>query len=225
MTAWIGGELLHVGAEARVTAGRWYNRPAVHKQRQPRSWRHRDLDRKLTKRRMSNEAKLMIKLHRKGVPLPAVYDVDTTDGVMIIEMIEGKPLIEVLALPQDHSKLLQEVGRAIRKLHREAVTHGDLSTNNIIIKPNGEAILIDLGLANQEYEMEGFGIDLHVMHEILRATHPDVENGMESVIDGYESLDEELGEPELASGGKVPDAKTCVKRLETIKQRVRYHGG
>jgi Kae1-associated kinase Bud32 len=225
MKAWIGGELLHVGAEARVTAGEWYSRPAVHKHRRPRLWRHRDLDRKLTKRRMSNEAKLMIKLHRRGVPLPAVYDVDTKDGVMIIEMIEGKPLIEILAIKQDHSKLLQGVGRAIRRLHREAVTHGDLSTNNIIITPEGEPILIDLGLANQEYEMEGFGIDLHVMHEILRATHPDVKNGMDNVIAGYKALDDELGKPDSASGGQVPDAKTCVKRLEAVKQRVRYHGG
>lgn len=225
MKAWIAGELLHVGAEARVTAGEWYCLPAVHKQRQSRLWRHRDLDRKLTKRRMNNEAKLMIKLHRKGVPLPAVYDVDTATGVMIVEMIEGKPLIEVLATRQDHSQLLQGVGRAIRKLHREAVTHGDLSTNNIIITPEGEAILIDLGLANQEYEMEGFGIDLHVMHEILRASHPDVENGMDNVIAGYEAVDDELGKPDSAAGGQVPDAKTCVKRLQTIKQRVRYHGG
>ena len=39
---------------------------------------------------------------------------------------------------------------------------------------NRKAVLIDLGLSSREYELEGFGIDLHVLHEILRASHPDV---------------------------------------------------
>ena len=73
--------------------------------------------------------------------------------------------------------------------------------------------------------MEGFGIDLHVLHEIFRASHPDVENAMDLVLEGYLALDNELGKPLLAPGGQPPSAIDIIKRLEQIMKRVRYHGG
>ena len=66
---------------------------------------------------------------------------------------------------------------------------------------------------------------MHVLHEIFRASHPEVKNGMESVLKGYLALDEELGEPDEAPGGMPPSANEVVKRLEQIMTRVRYHGG
>ena len=64
-------------------------------------------------------------------------------------------------------KALHNSGCAVRMLHRMAVTHGDLSTNNILIDEDCNAFLIDFGLSAVEYEVERFGIDLHVMDEIL----------------------------------------------------------
>jgi tRNA A-37 threonylcarbamoyl transferase component Bud32 len=76
-----------------------------------------------------------------------------------------------------------------------------------------------------EYELEGYGIDLHVLHEILGASHPNVKGAMELVLNGYSALDEKLGPAPKAPGGEVPSAKDILKRLEEIKTRVRYHGG
>ena len=121
--------------------------------------------------------------------------------------------------------MLINVGKAIRELHRNAVNHGDLSTNNILIDKDRNPVLIDLGLSSREYDLEGFGIDLHVLHEILRASHPDVKGAMDLVLKGYQELDEELGEPQPAPGGMPPEAKDVLKRLEQIMMRVRYHGG
>ncbi|DAC29200.1 MAG TPA: serine/threonine protein kinase, partial [Candidatus Poseidoniales archaeon] len=50
----------------------------------------------------------------------------------------------------------------------------DLSTNNILIDKAFNAYLIDFGLSAVEYEVERFGIDLHVMDEILGASHPNI---------------------------------------------------
>ena len=225
MGAWIEGEMLHLGAEAEVTSGTWHGRPAVMKKRRPRGWRHPDLDSHLTKKRMTNEIKLTILLARKGAPVPAIWDVDIDEAKIIMEKIEGKPLIEILRSNEHDEELLIKVGRSIRELHRNAVTHGDLSTNNILISDNRDAFLIDLGLATREYDLEGFGIDLHVLHEILRASHPDVKGAMDLVLKGYSQLDEELGKPEAAPGGFPPDAEDVIKRLGQIMKRVRYHGG
>lgn len=225
MQAWAEGERLHVGAEAEVIAGRWHGRSAVLKKRRPRGWRHPDLDASLTKKRMTNEIKLTIWLASRGAPVPAIWDVDIEESKIIMEKIEGKPLIEILQSNEHDEKLLIDVGRAIRELHRNAVNHGDLSTNNILVTNKREVVLIDLGLSSREYDVEGFGIDLHVLHEILRASHPNVKGAMDLVLKGYVSLDEELGEPIAAPGGMPPDAVDVVKRLQQIMTRVRYHGG
>ena len=225
MQAWSGGERLHLGAEAEVISGTWYGRPAVLKKRRPRGWRHPDLDASLTKKRMTNEIKLTIWLARRGAPVPAIWDVDIDESKIIMERIEGKPLIEILQSNEHDEKLLIDVGKAIRELHRNAVNHGDLSTNNILITNQREVVLIDLGLSSREYDVEGFGIDLHVLHEILRASHPDVKGAMDLVLRGYIALDEELGEPIAAPGGVPPSALEVTTRLNQIMMRVRYHGG
>ena len=225
MQAWSGGERLHLGAEAEVISGTWHGRPAVLKKRRPRGWRHPDLDASLTKKRMTNEIKLTIWLARRGAPVPAIWDVDIEESKIIMERIEGKPLIEILQSNEHDEKLLIDVGKAIRELHRNAVNHGDLSTNNILITNQREVVLIDLGLSSREYDVEGFGIDLHVLHEILRASHPDVKGAMDLVLRGYIALDEELGEPIAAPGGMPPSALEVTTRLNQIMMRVRYHGG
>ena len=225
MQAWSGGERLHLGAEAEVISGTWHGRPAVLKKRRPRGWRHPDLDASLTKKRMTNEIKLTIWLGRRGAPVPAIWDVDIEESKIIMERIEGKPLIEILQSNEHDEKLLIDVGKAIRELHRNAVNHGDLSTNNILITNQREVVLIDLGLSSREYDLEGFGIDLHVLHEILRASHPDVKGAMDLVLKGYIALDEELGEPIAAPGGVPPSALEVTTRLNQIMMRVRYHGG
>ena len=86
-------------------------------------------------------------------------------------------------------------------------------------------MIIDLGLATRQYDVEGFGIDLHVLHEIFRASHPEVKDAMDLVLKGYSELDKEIGQPEEAPGGMPPTADEVIKRLGQIMTRVRYHGG
>ena len=90
------GERLHLGAEAEVWAGTWLGRPAVRKQRRTRAWRHPDLDHRLGHRRMMSEARLMVRMHRAGIAVPALYDLDPSAGIMVMQHMPGRPLIDVL---------------------------------------------------------------------------------------------------------------------------------
>ena len=109
------------------------------------------------------------------------------------------------------------------RLHRVATTHGDLSSNNVLIE--GEIVhLIDFGLASIEYDVERFGIDLHVLDEILGASHPQWEGAIDWVIEGYLACEQELGPAPVLQGGAVPSASEVHARLEDIRTRVRYHG-
>ena len=161
--AFSADERLYLGAEAEVWRGTWMGQPAVRKQRRLRSWRHPDLDDRLGRRRMLAEARLMVRLYKSGLNIPVLYDCDIKEQQLVMSNVPGRPLIELL---NDDSiddatmmKHLQTAGYSIRMLHRQAIVHGDLSTNNIMITPSGEAVLIDFGLAKIEFETELYGID------------------------------------------------------------------
>ncbi len=176
---------------------------------------------------MTSEARLLIRLRKCGLPVPAVWDLDLDGGQLVLEWLPGRTLIEVLndenTEPQTVEFALKSVGSAVRHLHREAMTHGDLSTNNVLINET-EVFLIDFGLAAVEYEVERFGIDLHVLDEILGASHPQWEGAINWVLEGYAGVDAELGAAPVLQGGKVPTAAEVLTRLDEIRQRVRYHG-
>ena len=221
------GERLHLGAEAEVWSGDWMGRAAVRKQRRPRAWRHPDLDHRLGHRRMMSEARLMVRMHRAGLPVPALFDLDVEAGIMVMERMPGRPLIEVLrdaSMDEEFiQKALESTGSAIRNVHRLAITHGDLSTNNVLVDKKGNATLIDFGLAVIDYEVERFGIDLHVIDEILGASHPDITDAIHHLINGYEAEEQRQGAPIDQTGGAVPTATEEQTRLENVRKRVRNH--
>jgi len=219
---------LHLGAEAEVWSGLWMGKPAVRKLRRNRAWRHPDLEKRLGYRRMLSEARILIRIKNSGLPVPAIWDVDLENGRIVMEKMGGRPLIEVLRdqslTRQQIDKALFNTGASVRLLHRLAVTHGDLSTNNILIDEDFNAALIDFGLSAVEYEVERFGIDLHVMDEILGASHPNIDNAIDVFLDGYQECDANEGPTLKLSGGKPPAAIEVIKRLADVRSRVRYHG-
>ena len=221
-------ERLHLGAEAEVWSGLWMGRQAVRKIRRKRGWRHPSLEKRLGFRRLLSEARLLIRARRLGLEVPAVWDVDLDGGTLVMEMLPGRPLIEILRddniTQQAITNSLYNSGALVRRLHRLAITHGDLSTNNILVDEQFNASLVDFGLATIDYEVERFGIDLHVIDEILGASHPSIEDGIEIFLKGYIEEESRLGTAEEQSGGVVPSAQSVMNRLEQVRSRVRYHG-
>ena len=200
----------------------------MRKIRRHRAWRHPDLEKRLGYRRMLSEARILLRIKDAGLPVPAVWDVDLENGRIVMERMNGRPLIDILrddSVPDESKHLaLENSGAAVRMLHRMAVTHGDLSTNNILIDESYDAYLIDFGLSAVEYEVERFGIDLHVMDEILGASHPNITDGIEIFLSGYLNCDQLMGALTELSGGMPPLAGEVMKRLEDVRSRVRYHG-
>ena len=219
---------IHLGAEAEVWSGSWMGKPAVRKIRKQRGWRHPNLEKRLGFRRMLSEARLLIRAKKEGLEVPAVWDLDLDGGIIVMERLPGVPLIDLLrnaeVSEEQIYRALFNSGSLVRRLHRLAITHGDLSTNNLLIDEDLNSYLVDFGLATIEYDVERFGIDLHVIDEILGASHPSIEGGIGIFIDGYMAEEKRLGPPVELSGGKVPTAESVVKRLEQVRSRVRYHG-
>ena len=208
---WNPIELLHEGAEATVTAGRWMGKPAVLKMRRARGYRHPDLDRKLTRSRLSVEVRVLSRLQRSAFPSPALFDCDVEESWILISRIDSRPLYEAISDGSVGSETMEDVGALIRRLHEEEISHGDMTTHNILIDSSGNLSMIDFGLARVSPELEHMGLDLQVLNECLTASHSELEGAVDSVVLGY-----------LDSGNE--EAGNVVSRFESIRGRVRYHG-
>ncbi len=229
MQAWVEHEILHIGAEAEVASGLFLGRKSVQKRRIERNWRHPDLDRRLCKSRMSAEARILIRLHKIGIQVPKLRQVNLEGRTMILSKLPGHPVIDLLRenceTPDGdgwQNEMLFEIGIIVRKLHRNGVSHGDLSTNNIFWCPSNGASLLDFGLSRITEDIEHYGIDLHILHEILGASHPSIENAMQILLTGYQSIDIEGKKLIMTGGGVLPTCKQIIKRYEDIITRVRY---
>ena len=212
---WMPEKTLHEGAEATVTAGSWLGRPAVLKMRRPRGYRHPDLDRNLTRQRLSVEARVLARLQSSEFPSPALCDLDLEGGWMLLARIDGRPLYEMLNDTPVDDASMANVGALIRRLHELDISHGDMTTHNIIEDVVGSLSFIDFGLARISLELEHLGLDLQVLNECLTASHSEHEGAVQSMVDGYLAAD---------AGGGVASATEVVARFDALRGRVRYHG-
>lgn len=221
MLAWEENEVIHIGAEAAVSSGLFLGLPAVRKVRRPRAYRNPKLDQRLTKHRMATEARFLSRLSEYDIPTPKILSFEQSNGVIIQTLMPGIQLVEILRTEgSDNREILTNCGEIIRKLHSLGGVHGDLTTNNIIWDENNGVSLIDFGLSMWTTEIEKLGLDLQVFSECLSASHPEVENALEWVFDGY------VGAKDFEFSGSdspPPPAKDVIERYHLIRSRVRYH--
>lgn len=136
---------------------------------------------------------------------------------------------------EDILDLMRRIGRCIGQLHSIGISHGDLTTSNIMLKspssevfttandqlsahssgtavPSlaGEITLIDFGLASHmvahSADEEG-AVDLYVLERAFAATHPAAEYLFAEVLKAY--------------GESWKSAKGVLKRLEDVRLRGR----
>ena len=211
---WKPSKMIHQGAEATVFSGYWMGEKAIFKKRNHRSYRHPDLDRRLTRQRISVEVRVLRKLHSTTVSSPSLFDVDIDEGWIILSEVEGVTLYESLLNGESNIEQIEKFGGLIRQLHELGISHGDLTTHNVMINDDGELTLIDFGLSKISPEIEHLGLDLQVLHECLNASHYEEKSAIESMIDGYLSN---------SSDSIAPSGPDVIERFNSIRGRVRYH--
>ena len=215
---WIEDRVLHIGAEATAISGSWMGRKAVLKKREPRAYRHPSLDRKLTRQRLTAEARVLSRLQSVDFPSPSLLDLDANGGWMLLSRIDGIPLYEALQNGDAGLREIRKFGKLIRNLHESDISHGDLTTHNVLIDNQGNLTLIDFGLSKIAPEIEQLGLDLQVLNECLTASHYDIESAVETMLEGYLSADSGK-----SSAVSHLSAKEVVDRFDAIRGRVRYH--
>jgi TP53 regulating kinase-like protein len=205
--------LIKKGAEASLYQETWHNRKVIMKRRHPKEYRIPELDMMIRSQRTIHEPHIMHKAKEAGVPTPTIFMVDVADANIVMEFVEGKQVRQVLdSLPkQERLNLCKHLGKMIGRLHKNGIIHGDLTTSNMILTPNGKVVFVDFGLSERSIELEPKGVDLHLMKRTLQSTHyKHAKESFKAIIEGYS---ETVGPQET---------KQVTKKINEIEKRGRY---
>ena len=169
------------GAEAIVEKIDWQGISAISKIRNPRSYRHPDLDKRLVTERLRSESRIIERLLSFGVTVPALYEVNIDNSEIIMEFIDGITLEKGLRTDL-HESYLVSTADLLSKIHSFGIVHGDPTTSNFMIGDNLYAI--DFGLSTFSDDDESRASDLRVFLESLEAHHSEI-SGREIFLSSY----------------------------------------
>ncbi|MEM2214178.1 MAG: Kae1-associated kinase Bud32 [Candidatus Nezhaarchaeales archaeon] len=204
------GKIIKKGAEAELYLIDFLGIPAILKKRIPKPYRAKELDAHIRRMRTSHEVTMMFHARVCGVPVPAIYDVDPDEGVIIMEYIPGPTLKEMTLKDYEVSSIFKLVGFYVGKMHLNNIVHGDLTTANIIVPEPEKPFFVDFGLAERTGELEAIGTDVHLMLRALESTHySKVKELFNAFLRGYREI----------MGGKV---ENVLKKVQEIRRRGRY---
>lgn len=168
--------IISQGAEAVISVIDYVGgRKAVCKERIPKRYRFQQLDDKLRGRRVAQEARVISRLQKAGIRVPAIYEVDLKRTSIIMQYIDGISLKTYLQQKHNNeqsavSGIMDQVGAAVAKMHNQDIVHGDLTSGNIMIDQN-QAVLIDFGLSFSNATDEDFAVDLYVFERAIGTSH------------------------------------------------------
>ncbi len=196
-------KIIAQGAEAIILL----DNNQIIKDRIPKSYRLKELDEKIRKRRTKSEAKLLIKASEIiNSPFPNPQE---NKFQILMPFIKGQKLsIHLDSFPLTKQKqICRQIGESIAKLHNEDIIHGDLTTSNMILK-DSKVFFIDFGLGFISHKFEDKAVDLHLLKQALEAKH----------FKHWETLVKEV----FKEYEKFEDSKIVLERLKAVEKRGRY---
>jgi serine/threonine protein kinase len=109
--------------------------------------------------RFVQEAKAQARLRHRNIV--AIYDVRSLPDLIyiVMELIEGETLLQTIQrsgsrlAARDALRLAYQVGRALAHAYEKGIIHRDVKPSNIMVGNDGDARLIDFGLAKNLHEL------------------------------------------------------------------------
>ncbi|XP_045505619.1 EKC/KEOPS complex subunit TP53RK [Colias croceus] len=203
-------KILKQGAEAKLYICNYLGKPALIKERFKKNYRHPDLDETITKERIKNEARSIVRAKAAGVKTPTLYLVDFERRRIYMQHFENSITAKdsIIQIKKSGTgdvasldALARKIGETVRKLHDNNIIHGDLTTSNILLveknpsaselnwldHDNIELVMIDFGLSHVDSSAEDKGVDLYVLERALISTHNDCPDLFSKIFDAYKS--------------------------------------
>ena len=205
-------EIIRKGAEAALIRTSYQNNDVLIKYRLPKKYRLPEIDKKIRSQRTANEARILIRAKRFGVPTPIVHNIDLENSSIYISYIKGERLKDAVTRlnSEDLKQKFKKVGAYVGRLHKNNQIHGDLTTSNIMLMDNDNMFFIDFGLGFNSTTNEDKAVDLHLFKRTVTSTHGEYFNDLfPPFVEGYI---EEYGE----------GSKRIIAEIEDIELRGRY---
>lgn len=232
-------KILKQGAEAKIYTCTYLGMPTVVKERFIKNYRHPDLDTSITRDRIKNEARSIVRCMNVGLKTPCLYLVDLQRRRIYMEYFEQSMSVKdyfITVIKKHENKnvditnliksVTSMIGRRLRCLHDYNIIHGDLTTSNMLLIPrcptdvvkvvnwieidNLELALIDFGLSHIDSSAEDKGVDLYVLERALISTHNDLPDLFELIMEAY-----------VRNKGKHEDVAETLSKLEEVRARGR----
>lgn len=179
-------DLLRRGAEADIYLTEHGGRRAILKVRRRKPYINHALDERIRRTRTLREAQLISAIKGFGVAAPLVLDLDVTRYRIIMQHIRGTVVGTMRTFRL--VKACREIGGIAARLHKNGVTHGDMTTSNFILL-GSRIFTIDLGLGSKTIRDEDHAVDLRLFKEVLNSAHAAcADASWRSFVSGYASV-------------------------------------
>ncbi|MBS3134260.1 Kae1-associated serine/threonine protein kinase [Candidatus Woesearchaeota archaeon] len=197
-------KLLKQGAEAKI----FLDGNSIIKERISKSYRIKDIDKKLRLYRTRSEAKILDKCS-SIINVPSLFNVDEIGMKIKMEFINGKLLRDLLndLNEEEKKEIFFYIGNEIAVLHDNNIIHQDLTTSNMVLF-NKKVYFIDFGLSFISDRVEDKAVDLHLLKQALNAKHYlYAEECFDNVLEGYR---------------KSKNYSKIIERLDKVERRGKY---
>ncbi|OWP57328.1 MAG: Kae1-associated kinase Bud32 [Thermoplasmatales archaeon B_DKE] len=172
------------GAESVTSKDTFYGRDVVFKQRLSKKYRNPLLDSRIKTMRQRTEFILLKKMNELGIGVPVVYDYNPYNNSLTLGSIKGVMLSQFLADAKEYQAVISKLGKTIGTIHTRRITHGDLTTNNIIVADN-KVYLIDPSMGRMDSTVEDMASDIFLLSESFRSLNSNVTDLVDIFIDSY----------------------------------------
>ncbi|KAF9420559.1 hypothetical protein HW555_003309 [Spodoptera exigua] len=215
-------KILKQGAEAKLYICNYLGKPTLIKERFKKKYRHPDLDEHITKDRIKNEARSIVRCKAFGVRTPALYLVDFHRSRIYMEHLEKSITVKdfIIKHVTDDKKakldtVTEMIGQNVRKLHENNIIHGDLTTSNMLLIPKSgneeddwlhgdlDLVMIDFGLSYIGASPEDKGVDLYVLERAIISTHNDYPDLFKAILEAYKKQSKKKIEETLSKFEEV----------------------
>lgn len=203
-----GLEEIARGAEGSVYRTEFLGRKAILKVRTPKGYRVPELDERIRSVRIRSEARLIRSARRAGIRTPVIYWADPPAGELVMEDMGGETVKRHLdEHPEDADRICREIGRDVALLHNARIAHGDLTTSNMLMTPDG-ICFIDFSMGVWPAEIEDMGVDIRLLERAFSSAHPGLEEAYRALLDSYCET--------------KTDSRLVMDKVQEIKDRGRY---
>lgn len=200
------GTFREKGAEADIRRIDFHGRKAMKKSRVRKGYRVGEVDARIRMERTRTEYTLLRKLSDSGINVPLVYDIDPDDYVIVMQRIEGIQLREYLQNRDDYRNLISELAGMAAIMHDSDISHGDLTTSNVMVSDS--LYFIDPSMGKYPAEPLQMAHDLFLLFESFKSSHPELKDLKKIFMENYRK--------------NCRNSEEILRELKSIETRRRY---